>query len=245
MNRKFLVIALVVAAVAVGAVTLLVSNLDSLVAKLIESEGSQVTGTDVAVSGVKISLKEGSGAISGLTIASPDGFEPAHAFTLGGIRLDLDLGSLRGDPVVIDEIRVSAPQVAAQILADGSSNILALQEHVEQYAAAHGGSGKSGDGKGTPQDTRRIRITRLVFDGGRIALDATALGDKQREVALPAFTLTDLGGSAGAAPDELAKAVLGTLTREAAQAIAKSGIKQKAGEVIEDQAKGLLDKIGG
>ena len=245
MNRKFLVIALVVAAVAVGAVTLLVSNLDSLVAKLIESEGSKVTGTDVAVSGVKISLKEGSGAISGLTIASPDGFDPAHAFTLGGIRLDLDLGSLRSDPVVIDEIRVSDPQVAAQILADGSSNILVLQKHVAQFAAARGGSGKGGDGKGAQQDTKRLRIKRLVFDGGGIALDATALGDKQREVALPAFTLTDLGGTAGAAPDELAKVVLGALTREATQAIAEAGIKQKAGEVIEDKAQELLDKIGG
>lgn len=245
MNRKFLVIALVVAAAAVGAVTLLVSNLDALVAEFIESEGAKVTGTDVSVSGVEISLKEGSGAISGLTVASPDGFDPEYAFALGHVRLDLDLGSLRGDPVVIDEVRVAAPEVSAQILADGSSNILTLQKHVEQYAAARRGSGKSGDGNGATQDTKRIRIKRLVFDGGRIALDATALGDKQREVVLPAFTLTDLGGSAGAAPDELAKAVLGALTRQAAQAIAEAGIRQKADEVIDDQVKGLLDKIGG
>ena len=224
--------------------TLLVSNLDSVIAKLIESEGSRVTGTEVAVSGVKVSLKEGSGAITGLTIASPEGFAPQHAFALGGIRLDLDLGSLRADPVVIDEIRVSDPQVTAQILADGTSNILTLQKQVEQFAAAHGGNGTRGGGTAAPQDSKRIRIKRFVFDGGRIALDASALGDKQRVVALPAFTLTDLGGAAGAAPDEIAQAVVGALTRKAAQAIAASGIKQKAGEVLEGEAKGLLDKIG-
>ena len=245
MKKKLLIAAVVLAVVVFGAVTLLVSNLDSIVAKLIESEGSRVTGTEVAVSGVKVSLKDGSGAITGLTIASPEGFDPQHAFALGGIRIDLDAGSLRADPVVIDEIRVSDPQVSAQILADGSSNVLTLQKQVEQFAAAQGGNRKSGGGAASAQDTKRIRIKRFVFDGGQIALDASAVGDKQRVVALPAFTLTDIGGAAGAAPDEIAQAVIGALTREAAQAIAAAGIKQKAGEILEDEAKGLLDKIGG
>ena len=182
------------------------------------------------------------GAINRLTIASPAGFDPAHAFQLEGVSMDLDLGSLRDDVIVIDEIRISHPVVSAQVLADASSNISTLQSHVQQYTAEAGGSGDSDTDK-------RLRIKRFIFDGGRVELDATALGDKQRAVDLPAFTINDIGGPGGAAPDAVAKAVLAALTREAVQAIAKAGVQEKARELMEDkaeeEAKGLLDKIGG
>jgi len=246
MKKKILLIALGLVVVIVGGVTLLLSNLDDLVAKVIESEGSKVTGTQVAVSGVEISLTEGRGAINRLTVASPAGFDPDYAFQLEGVSMDLDLGSLRDDVIVIDEIRISNPVVSAQVLADASSNITALQSHVQQYTAEAGGAGGSGGGSDTD---KRLRIKRFIFDGGRVELDATALGDKQRAVDLPAFAINDIGGSAGAAPDAVAKAVLAALTRQAVQAIAKAGVQEKARELIEDkaeeEAKGLLDKIGG
>ena len=58
-------------------------NLDRLVEAAIERVGPQVTGTSVLVSGVSISLKEGRGEISGLTIGNPDGFESPHALRIG------------------------------------------------------------------------------------------------------------------------------------------------------------------
>lgn len=249
MNKKIFLITLGLALAIFGAVAFLVSNLDDIVAKVIESEGSKVTGTDVSVSGVEISIKQGSGTISGLTIASPDGFQPAHAFKLEGVTMDIDLASLRSDVIVIDEIRVSDPQVTAQILQDASSNIQALQKHINQYSASKGGSGAAGSSS-DPATNKRLRIKRFAFDGGRVELDATAIGDKEvRAVDLPAFTINDIGGPEGAAPDAVAKAILAALARQTVETVAKSGAKEKALEVIGDKAgeaaKGLIDKIGG
>ena len=107
-----------VAAIAVGLV-FLVSNLNSLVARIVEDEGSEVTATQVAVAGVDISLREGRGEMAGLTIASPRDFAAREAFSLGGIVVDIDVESLRSDPLVIEEIRVRAPVVNAEIHRDG------------------------------------------------------------------------------------------------------------------------------
>ena len=247
--KKFAIAAVVLGLVVFAGLFWFVSNLDDIVAKVIETEGSKVTGTQVRVSGVAISLKEGRGTIDGLTIASPAGFDPDLAFALDGVTLDLDLESLRSDVIVIDEIRVTDPQVTAQVLKDGSSNLTALQKNAEQYGSSHGGGGAGDKGDAQPSD-KRIRIKRFAFDGGRVALDATALGDKQtRSVDLPAFTINDIGGARGATPDQVAKAALVAVTKQAAQAVAKAGVEQKAREVIEEKAgeaaKGLLDKIGG
>ena len=60
---------LVIAAVIVCMLT----RLDAIVKAAIEKYGSAATATAVRVESVKIRLKQGSGAIRGLTIANPDG----------------------------------------------------------------------------------------------------------------------------------------------------------------------------
>lgn len=232
------VLILVVAA-AVG-VVYLVSNLNSIVARIIEDEGSKVAATDVAVSGVDITLREGRSTIAGLRISSPDGFD-GSVFSLGEITVDIDLKSLSKDPIVIEEVRVRAPEVSAQILRTGSSNVLDLQKNVNKYSASAGGGEKDADQK-------RIRIKRFVFEEGRIELDASDLGLEKRSVNLPSIQIDDIGGAQGARPDAIAKAVLGALTRKAVAEIAKAGLEDKARDLVTDEAKkqaeGLLDKIG-
>jgi uncharacterized protein involved in outer membrane biogenesis len=247
--KRFLIIAVVVVLVVIGGVYFLLSNLDSIVAGLIEKHGSEATGTAVAVAGVEISLGDGRATIAGLTIDSPEGYEARQAFTLGEATVDIDVESLRGEPIVIDEIRVAAPVVRAEILENGASNLQDLQENLQRYAGSMGaGSGDGGDAGGADADeAKRIRITRFVFEQGRIEADASALGLEARTLTLPSIRLDDIGGAAGARPDEIAQAVLGALTRRAAEEVAKAGLEQKAREMAEDeaekQAQGLLDKI--
>ncbi|MGD8733207.1 MAG: hypothetical protein PVI08_01890, partial [Gammaproteobacteria bacterium] len=88
----------VLVAIAAFGVYWLASNLDSIVAGAIEKAGSQATGVPVAVSGVSISLKEGSGEIRGLTVGNPPGFDSDYALKLGSISMTIDTGSIRSDP---------------------------------------------------------------------------------------------------------------------------------------------------
>ena len=242
MKKFWIGAAAILALVCIGGVFFFLSNLNSIVAGVIEKQGSEVASAEVAVSGVRISLRDGRGTIAGLRIASPDGYRVHHAFTLGEITMDIDLGSLKGEPIVIDEIRVLAPEVKAEFLKTGSSNIGALQKNVQQYASSLDNGGKKND------DQKRIRIKRFIFEKGRIELDAEALGLEKRSLDLPAIRLDDIGGAEGARPDVIAQAILGALTRKATAELARAGIDQKVRDLVTDEAKekaqGLLDKIG-
>lgn len=246
--KKFLIGGVIVVVLAVGfGLFYLFSNLNDIVAGVIEKQGSAATETRVAVAGVDISLRDGRAAMAGLTIESPDGFEADPAFSLGEVAVEIDLESMRSEPIVIEEIRVSAPVVRAEVHEDGSSNLMTLNENVKAFAGDAAG-GQGGSGGGEAADQKRIRIKRFVFEKGRIEVDASALGLEPRTVDLPAIRLDDIGGAAGAPPSGIAKAVLGALTGEAATAVAKAGIEAKAKEALRDEAekqgRKLMDKIG-
>ncbi len=239
------VILVVVLAVA-GGIFYLLSNLNSLVAKVIENQGSEVTATKVAVAGVDISLRDGRAGMSGLTIDSPDGFKAQPAIGLGEIAVDIDIESLRGEPIVIEEILVRAPVVNAEVHKDGSSNIGVINDNVQKFSrelAKRTGSGNNGGGDASAEDQKRIRIKKFVFEQGRIEVDASELGIDAQAVDLPVIRLNDIGGASGARPAEIAQAVLGALTRQATATIAKSGIETKAKEAARDEAEKLGKKL--
>lgn len=232
-------VALLVIVIAV-ILSYVLTNLDSLVAKAIEKHGSQVTGTSVHVSGVDLSLSEGRGSIEGLSVANPQGFHGAQAFQLGNITIDLDLESVRSNPVVLDQVRIQAPVIHAEIAKDGKTNIGELRHRIE----ASTGESQSNGGK----SQKRIRIKSFVFEEGKIEADATALDADKVEITLPAIHLSELGGANGAAPEVIVKQIFMALTKDTSTAIAHSEINhligEKLGDSLPDKAKSLLKKLG-
>ena len=59
----------------------LLSNLDSIVKAAVEKVGSDVTGTEVTLDNVEISLTSGKGSLLGFRMTNPSGFEADEAFT--------------------------------------------------------------------------------------------------------------------------------------------------------------------
>ena len=240
-----IVVVVIVIAIVAG-VVMLFSNLNSLIAKAIEGEGSKVTTTTVSVSGVDIKLREGRGSIDNLSIASPEGFDAKKAFSLGNITVDIDLDSVREDPIIIDEIRISAPEVFAEFNDKGGSNIDELRKRVQAYTAT-GDGGDGGEAGSEGAAPPKLRITKFVFEKGRIEVDASALGVDKRSVDLPEIRLTNVGGSNGGTPDEIAKEIMASIAKKVTSEIAQSEvqklIKDQLGESLGDKAQGLLDKI--
>jgi len=239
--KKVLIALIVVVVVIVVAALVLFSNLNSLIAKAIEKHGSDVTQTSVSVSGVDVSLREGRGSIKGLRVASPHGFESRDAFSLDDITLDIDVQSLREDPIVIDEIRIQAPIINVEITKTGASNIDKIRENIQAYRAGSTGGGES-SGR-----TKRIRIKQFVLEKGRVEVDVSALGLENRTVELPEIRLSDVGGTGGAPPDEIAKVILAAVAKKVSSEIASSQldrlVEEKLGGSVTDKAKGLLDRI--
>lgn len=223
---------LLLLAAGIGASLYLMTNLNSIIAKVIEDQGSKVASVDVGVTGVDVSLKDGRGTLAGLTVANPEGFDGKRAFGLGEITVDLDLGSVRKDPFVVDEIVVREPVVQAEFLETGSLNLDVLRKNIQSYVP-------SGDGDDEQGSDRKIRIKSFIFEEGRVEVDASALGLESRSLDLPAIRLTDIGGGSGARSDEVARVVMEALTSKALAEIARAEVNKQ----VEKEAKGLLEKI--
>lgn len=236
------VVLLLVVAIGGGAFFLL-SNLDSLVKKAIEEVGTKVAGVKVSVSSVKISLSEGKGTISGLSVANPSGFKTPTAFTLGAVTVGIDTSTVTKNPVVIKEISVAAPQVTYE-LGDGGSNFDAIQKNVQAFT---GGSGKSEPAAKGGEETKLI-IDLLQLTDGKLTL-ATPLPGGAASSDLPDIKLTGIGRSGGgASAAEVASKVLNAISQAAMKAASNMGVGKLidgATEAVGGQAKGATDAVKG
>ena len=229
--KKIILSFILLVIVAIGGVYYVISNLDDLIKVAIETYGSQATQTEVRVDGVKMNLTEGAGGISGLTIANPKGFEFPNAFSLGETRLGIDLESLQQEPYVINEVVVIAPEIYVEVDKGNNTNLNVLKNNLMAMLPASDETVEE-----TPEDTEavepRLIIRKIEFADGLIKAKIAALDNKEYKLKLPSILMTDLGGSKGLTPTELASEVISRLSDQASKLV-----KQK----LKDELKAKLD----
>jgi hypothetical protein len=237
MKKVIIGLALVVIlGLAIG-VYYILTNLDAIVEAAIEKYGSQATQTAVQVDSVRIKLKEGSGAINGLTVANPKGFALSHAFSLGTIKTGIDYNSLKQEPYVINEVTVRAPQVFVEINKDKKTNLNELKKNLS--------AGKPSDKQEKEADATkgaepRLIIRKLSFTEGNITAKVTPL-NKDYDLKLPNINMANLGGTKGATATELAKEIINRLIDEAKKQIKEKGIDAEV-EKLKAKAKAKVEE---
>ncbi len=220
-SRKLFIAVALILLVAAG-LTFLWANLNQIVKNAIERYGSQATKTSVRVASVSIKLSEGKGAIEGLTVANPKGFTSEHIVSLGSIMVRIDPRTVATSPVVIDEVRISSPKVVYEMDKSGTSNIDVLKKNI---ASSGGNTGKQSADKKPGKETK-LRIKKLTVENGRVDVLVSALGTKPQTVTLRRIEIADIGGQAGATPDQIARQVLNAIVAEVAGEVADSGARQ-------------------
>ena len=241
-------ILIIVIAIA-GSVYYLLTNLDALVAAAIEKYGSQATKTSVLVDSVKLDLTDGAAGINGLTIGNPRGYELPHAFSMGEIRVGIDLPSLQEDIYIINEITVLAPQVFVEINEDNKTNLNELKNNLTAGFAGNKQDKKSqAPAEGDAKEPRLI-IRRIIFADGTIQAKMSAKKDKQYELKFPSLDMSNLGGSKGATPGEIASEILKRLTDRAIDVVKKdiidaelNKLKAKTQQKIDEEKARLEEK---
>ncbi|HCS13852.1 MAG: hypothetical protein COS82_04725 [Zetaproteobacteria bacterium CG06_land_8_20_14_3_00_59_53] len=246
--KKVLIGVAVLLLIVVGAVLYVGSNLDGIIKTAIETYGSKATQTQVSVADVKINLQDGAGSISGLNVGNPKGFTDANIFQLGAIRTKIDTKSLTGNPIVIDELVISAPQVFYEIDKSGASNVDALKRNLQASMPASSSEAKAEKPAGGEE--MKMVIRRLVVEGGQAGMRIAALGDKQQSVRLPRIELTDIGKkSGGATALEVAQLLSDAMLKNVKGAVMGAGVQQYLGKSVDELKqnlqKGALDKLGG
>ena len=119
---------------AVGVFMFVLSSLDGLIQEAVQTYGSEITKTKVTLDQVEIDLTSGRGALRGLTVGNPQGFNTPSAFVLGSISITIDSSTISDDVIVINEIAIDGPEVTYE-LGENGNNIDTIKSNVEAYMA--------------------------------------------------------------------------------------------------------------
>ncbi len=224
-RTKLILIGGALALVAAGTLAFVLTNIDWLVKSSIEHYGSAVTKTSVRVSSVSIKLLQGSGAIDGLTVANPQGFLQPYILSLDSISVRIEPRSVASPVVVIDNVRIFRPRVAYEVNNARVSNVDALKKNMESSSEPRQ-PGRTPEGKPTAGKEKRLRIRKLVIENASVDVHVAGLGGKTQTVTLHRIEMTDIGGRAGATPEQVAKQVLYAIAGEVTNEVAQAGAKQ-------------------
>ena len=240
----------IVVVVVVAVVAYVVLNINPIIKDSVQTYGSEITKVAVSLNEVDISPWSGKGTLAGLTVGNPKGYQTDSAFKLGVVSIDLDVGSVTEDTVIIHEIVIAGPQVTYEF-GPGGSNIDVIRKNVESFL---GGGKKSDGGSSQPsgeakseEGGKKIIIENLIIRDGKISVSAALLKGKKLSVPLPSIHLKDIGkDKGGASPGEVAEKIMASVTDGATKAVGSlniSGLIKDASGMIKDVTKGATDAV--
>lgn len=177
----------------------LFANLNDIIRAAIETVGSEVTGTEVVVSDVDISLQDGRGTLRGFEVQNPQGFSADNAFQFGTISVQIDTSTLLDEVVVIREVTVDKPLITYELAGD-SDNLNTLKSDTQRNAEQIAGpSGTEPAAAGETESGQKFIIERIYLTDGQVRVRATELTDRSLTVPLPDVELRDIGKEQGGA----------------------------------------------
>nr|MCU0554654.1 hypothetical protein [Syntrophales bacterium] len=181
MKRKLLITAGVIAAALILAVALVVTRLDSIVTKAINTYGPGMTGTEVRIDDVRVSFLSGEATVTNFVLGNPKGYRSAHAAKAASISVDLDIGSLLQDTIVVKRIEVVQPDIIYE-KRGGTDNFKTIARHAEQKAKE---SGLADGENGRERPGKKLLIREFILKGGRVTLYTPDLPSGAASAAIP------------------------------------------------------------
>lgn len=213
--------------------------LDSGIEKAVETYGPRYTQTPVELASATLLPWSGKGSMRGLVVANPDGYNTPNAFTLGEISFSVNTSTLTGNPVLINSLRIVAPEITLEQGSNGS-NLQQLQRNVEKTI----GAGTRPDAGASASTGKKLVIKDLLISAGQLHYSNPLLGAQTLNVALPDIRLTDIGKkSNGATGAEVVEQILAAINKRGLAAVAEAGALQAVGEQVEKRLRDEKTKI--
>lgn len=254
MKKKYVVLG-VVAVVCVAA-WFLTPSIESVVKKVVHKYGSEITGTDVSLQGFSLSLTNGQGAVKGLTVANPAGYDSPYILDLGGVKVKVNLKSLTTDTIIIDEIIVDKPVVTYEMISLTQNNIKQLQQNIakntskaEKTEAADTAKTPSTENKETKAAAKKLIIKLVRINEGELKAVTTVAGKSNTiAVKLPQIEMRDLGADkkGGQSIAGSISTVLNKIFTTASQTVINSNLgdlKNVAKDSLKNITGGVRDRI--
>jgi hypothetical protein len=229
----------------VGIGVYVVMNSGALLEQAIETYGSRYLQAPVTVSGVNVSLSDGTAGISGLEIGNPEGFSGPPAFRLADISVALDTGQISSDLIVLKSVIVDGAQVAA-LVRGRDMNLQKLMDNLNQQIGASEQTEPEQTGEPGTESEVKLIIDRFSFTNANASVDSDLLGEGQ--VDIPDINLTGIGRKTdGATVGEALKQILEPIYRAVSRKLVEEGVdldgaRDKLEQKLRDKAS---EKLGG
>ncbi len=233
--------------------------LEPLVKGVVNKFGTEVTGTEVTLTGFSLHPLDGEVEIKGFTVANPKGYTTPNLLSLGGVFVKVDPKSLTSDTIVVENIRITKPELTYEMPNFSTSNVMQLQENVARNTAQSSTPAKEEKVKETAAKPAKNIVIRkvLVEDGALSALTPLQKDKKPLELNLPSIEINGIGdGKKNMSIDESIAIIFNKILFNATSVVTKelgnvSNMAQKAANKALDQVKdqvpekasGLLDKV--
>lgn len=209
--RKLVVASTLLAVLALAAVAgYLYMQREQVLQRAIEHYGSAILGVSVSVSSVRVSPVDGDGAVRGLRIGTPSGFQRDVA-TADAIELHVEPASLTKDVVHVRRIAVLSPHIVYEQSTAGT-NLETVQQNMQRYLGE------------TSANERRAQtkfiVDHLIIRAARVTYIPLSNASKaSAELRLPDISLRDIGKRrGGVTAAELSKIVMDALIARTANA---------------------------
>ncbi len=186
MKRKLLIAGGVVVVLLVVGVIMVASNLDKIIKLGVEKGGTLILGVPTQLDGVTVAVRKGTVGLDELVLGSPEGFSEPSMFELAHAHTTVDIGSLRGDEIVVHEVVIDGPKITLEF-AGGTTNWGTVLNRLE-------GEPKEEEAKQKSQ--KKIRVERILFSNGKIRIAGIPLAGSAT-VPLPTLEITDLAPADG------------------------------------------------
>lgn len=177
----------------------------SIVRDLVHQQGTAVVGTNVNIGTIKLSLTDGHGSVSNITVANPKGYSQDYIIKLGGVSVNVDKESIiklaketaqKSGPkvktVMINEIRVNKPEVTYELMNLNKNNSDDVMANIKKNTAANA---KQPQKPAKESDVQyNVAIKKVVIADGTATVAANLLGASQSlSLNLPTITINNLG----------------------------------------------------
>lgn len=209
-----------------GGLGYLYFSLNSLVKKAVETVGPTITKTDVRLASASLSPFSGSGRLSGFVVGNPDGYKGPFALKLGSIAVSVDKKTLLNDPIVVQSVIISSPEVML-MGTPGGTNLQKLMKNIQSSGPASGKQEKS-----SATESKKFVVREVVISGAKLHLSANALNQKvSQTLSIPDIRLQNIGTAGkGVSARDIAMQVIDPLLnaalKEGLNALGKQGLQQ-------------------
>ena len=219
------------------------------------------TGTDFRIDKFYLNPYSGTLAISGVKLSNPKGFGEAAAFSLSSFNVEVSVGSLLSDTVLVREVTIDDAFVS-YYSHDGKNNFDVILSNVDKGKGPKekkSGSKAAKDESSSAQ--KKVIIEHLRIAGTKVKLMKS---DMMPALMLPSIELTDIGKKSGGATleeawSQIVNAVMKSMSSMgdglgAIGAILGDGTKSVSGSldagakdavgIVDKTAKDTIDAVG-